>query len=86
MKTYESNNEGKAKYVKECLEPAYIGVDEGWESLTFIPNYQDRQGYDVVLAVNKNSDKTIAVNVSCDSVRALFWDVAKTIGHVLERF
>lgn len=76
---YASNYEGKKQYVSECLAPAIIGLDQGWESLEYINNYQDRIGHEVVLCTNANPDKTVAVNVTCDSISALFWDVATTL-------
>ena len=76
---YESNYEGKEAYVRECLAPAIINMNQGWESVEYINNYSGRTGYEVVLCSNKNPDKTVAVNVTCDSISALFWDVAQTL-------
>lgn len=83
MKKYESNYEGKQQYVAECLEPAIIGMDSSWESVKYLPNYQGREHHEVVLCTNKNPSKTIAVNVTCDSISALFWDVARTLREVV---
>lgn len=78
-KIYESNYEGKQQYVAECLEPAIIGMDSSWESIQYSQAYEGREGLEVVLCTNKNPSKTIAVNVTCDSVVSLFFDVVKTI-------
>lgn len=83
MQKYESNYEGKKAYVEECLAPAIIGMGSGWESLEYIPNYQGRECHEVVLATNKNPAETVAVNVTCDSISALFWDVARTLMEVI---
>ena len=82
MKKYESNYEGKEAYTNECLAPTIIGMGCGWDSVTYIPNYQGREHFEVVLCTNKNPDKTTAVNVTCDSISAMLWDVVKTLREV----
>ena len=70
---YESNCEGKEKYTKECLEPLFVGMNTGWESVEYvIENTREK-----VILTNANSDKSFDVDVTCDSILALASDVMR---------
>ena len=70
---YQSNYEGKARYTKDCLEPLFIGMGNGWTSVDYIVEGSQEN----ILLTNANPDKTISVNVSHDSILALANDVMR---------
>ena len=72
---YRSNSEGKAAFVREKLLPVLLSIDSGWIDVEYIEEGPN----EYVIVTNKNSDKTKKINVSCDSVRALFDDVVRQI-------
>ena len=72
---YRSNSEGKAAFVREKLLPVLLSIDSGWTDVEYVE--EDVNEY--VVLTNKNSDKNKKVNVSCDSVRALFSDVMRAV-------
>lgn len=72
---YRSNSEGKAAFVREKLLPVLLSIDAGWIDAEYVEEGPN----EYVVVTNKNSDKTKKINVSCDSVRALFDDVVRQI-------
>ena len=72
---YRSNSEGKAAFVREKLLPVLLSIDAGWTDAEYVEEGPN----EYVVVTNKNSDKTKKINVSCDSVRALFDDVVRQI-------
>lgn len=68
---YESTIEGKRHFVEERLEPLMKGMDPAIESVI----YYTAPGIESVIIQNKNPDKNLEVNVACDSVLALVYDV-----------
>ena len=74
-KQYDSNECGKAEFVEEKLKPVLCAIDSGWIDAEYIVD-----GYnEYVIITNKNSDKTRRINVTADSIRALFADVVRKI-------
>lgn len=70
---YQSNYEGKQQYTKDCLEPMFVGLGNGWESVEYvIENAREK-----VILTNANEDKSFDVDVTCDSILALANDVMR---------
>ena len=82
IKVYESNTQGKEEFVKEVLTPV---VQQYGYSLA---SYSGKDGKDEKVWMFKRSNRTIgivddvqfAVDVTADSVTALFKDVLNRIG------
>ena len=76
MKTvYTSSYEDKEQFVKDILEPMLLSFDMGFVDA----KYKRVGSNEFVSLTNRNSDKTILVNVSCDSIRALVQDVMRAL-------
>ena len=74
-KQYDSNEDGKAAFVTEKLKPVLCSIDSGWVDAQYVV-----EGYnEYVILTNKNSDKTRRINVTADSIRALFADVVSKV-------
>lgn len=86
VKVYESNTKGKEAFVKEALTP--IVQQYGYS----VASYTGEDGKDEKVWLFKRSNRKIgfiddaqfAVNVTADSVTALFEDVLKRIGVIPE--
>lgn len=74
-KQYNSDALGKAEFVEEKLKPVLCAIDSGWIDAEYIVD-----GYnEYVVVTNKNSDKTKRIDVTADSIRALFADVVRQL-------
>lgn len=74
-KQYRSDELGKAEFVEEKLKPVLCSIDAGWVDAQYVV-----EGYnEYVVITNKNSDKTRRINVTADSIRALFADVVSKV-------
>lgn len=70
---YQSNYEGKQQYTKDCLEPMFVELGNGWKSVEYIiENAREK-----VILTNANRDKSFDVDVTCDSILALASDVMR---------
>lgn len=78
---YESNNEGKRAYVNELLKPLLINADLGIKDVQYLDKNSPvaRMYPETVEIVNANLEKSMSVNVSGDSIRALVCDVMKKV-------
>lgn len=74
-KKYESTRAGKTQFVAEKLAPMLIAMDDAWTKV----EYQDDGRTEEVIMINKNPEKNLKVNVSCDSIRAVVCDVVKAV-------
>lgn len=74
-KVYTSSYEDKELFVKDILEPMLLSFDMGFVDA----KYKRIGSNEFVNLTNRNPDKTILINVSCDSIRALVQDVLKAI-------
>lgn len=72
---YESTYEGKNAFVEEKLKPLILSMDTAWDDVEYV----HALGGELVTLTNKNPDKTLHVNVTCDSIRALVRDVFTAI-------
>ena len=77
---YESTIEGKRRFVEERLAPMMKDMDSAIESVTYSKHIDG----EFVFVVNKNPDKTMKVNVSADSIKALVADVMLSYSEQLE--
>lgn len=78
---YESNNEGKRAYVNDLLKPMLINADLGIKDVQYLDknNPVARMYPETVEIVNANLEKSMSINVSGDSIRALVCDVMKRV-------
>lgn len=78
---YESNNEGKRAYVNDLLKPLLINADLGIKDVQYLDKNSPvaRMYPETVEIVNANLEKSMSVNVSGDSIRALVCDVMKKV-------
>lgn len=74
-KEYRSNEDGKAAFVAEKLKPVLCSIDAGWIDAEYVVEGCN----EYVIITNKNSDKTKRINVTADSIRALFADVVSKV-------
>lgn len=72
---YRSNEDGKAAFVTEKLKPVLCSIDAGWVDAEYVVEGCN----EYVIITNKNSDKTRRINVTADSIRALFADVVSKV-------
>lgn len=79
---YRNNKEGKKLYVAECLKPAIMESDSAWADVYYETNNEEEGSpteYEYVWCINKNSDKTLKINVFADSLSAVLEDVMKRV-------
>lgn len=84
---YKDNYEGKRAYVNDLLRPMLINAGLGIERVLYtdsettsntLPAFQQLYPEEIVV-VNANPSKSIIVNVSGDSIRAMVCDVMKKV-------
>ena len=84
---YKDNHEGKRAYVNDLLRPMLINAGLGIENVLYtdsettsntLPAFQQLYPEEVVV-INANPSKSVIVNVSGDSIRAMVCDVMKKV-------
>ena len=76
VKEYKSNREGKAEFVAEVLSPLMVQARTGYYGAEY--EVIEGQG-EYVWLLDRDGEKCMAVNVSCDSVQAIVQDVFNKI-------
>lgn len=72
---YHSTEQGKRLFVEERLKPLVMSMDTCWEDIKYVNNSKQ----EIVKLINKNPEKSVDVNVACDSISALTKDVFRVI-------
>ncbi len=72
---YYSNELGKKAFVEERIKPLLLSIDSGWDDTYY--EFDEANHSEVVKLINANPDKSLAVNVTCDSIKALAEDVLR---------
>ena len=78
---YENNHEGKRAYVNDLLKPLLVNSGLGIKEVRYLDEKSPltRLYPETVEIINTNPEKSMSVNVSADSIRALVCDVMKKV-------
>lgn len=78
---YENNHEGKRAYVNDLLKPLLVNAGLGIKDVQYLDekNPVARRYPETVEIINANPEKSMSVNVSADSIRAMVCDVMKRV-------